>query len=443
MNIEKKKSFKDEIMAAIKEFSLEQLVRLAFVSGMRALPFIGLNGWFGYWEREHRQEHLFAVFHAIDCGYHYWRIEERNEDLLNRYANKFYCTPAYADAAGVAAKAAARAASRDVSRDTAGREADARAAAARAAAYAADTACRAGAEDADTARAAYSAANAAREAATLASYAVSFKLRSKMEEIILNDIKEIEEAQPIKHTDTEFYGKIWTLFQKALRDCGCDYWADLYQELFRNHFEFDIPELERRLEIWDKYKDFGAAAAGEHLLSTRNAINVKVVKEARIILIGKAGAGKTSLARRLVDPNAEMPSVRDETHGVDTTKLQLGEVEAHIWDFGGQAVIYSAHKCFLASRCVYIIVCDGRTEGTKEADIAKDFENIKHYGGQSKVFVVVNKYSNHKVNFNKQFIKEQYPDMYDGYYEIDIQEDKAAVKHLKEDLKLYIAEKPT
>jgi GTPase SAR1 family protein len=453
VSVVKKKSFKDEISEGIKEFSLEQKVRLAVVSGIRALPFIGINGQFEFWKKERNQMYLFAVFHALDCGYYFCKEIDRDRGSFYRYASRASVADYAYAAAYAAAEADAYANDDAISAAAAAVNA---AAAAHAAAnsvysvYADANAAAAVNADADTnvaatayaaaAHAAIKAANAARADATT-KYRTNF--RSKMKTIIKNDIKTIGAKQPIENTDTEFYGEVWTSFQTALRDCGCDYWADLYQDLFRNHFEFDIPELERRLDIWDRYKDYGAAAAGEHLQSTRDTINVKVVKEARIIFIGKAGAGKTSLARKLVDPEAEMPSVRDETHGVDIMRLQLGEVEAHIWDFGGQAVIYSAHKCFLASRCVYIIVCDGRTEGTKEADIAKDFENIKHYGGESKVFVVVNKYSNHKVNFNEQFFQEQYPDLYVRHYEIDIQEDKVAVKQLKYDLERYIAEKPT
>jgi GTPase SAR1 family protein len=362
---------------------------------VRALPIIGYKRNFDFWEKEKRQVYLYAIFSALDYSYAF----------------------SYGDSSG-ATSAAYFAAS-----NTANAASDAASSASDAASNAAS--------------------NAAFAASNTANAAFAASLNHEIKKVILDDIITIGANKRIENSDIAVYGDVWDSFLHALKECGCAYWADLYHKLFRNHFEFDQKELNRRLEIWDRYKDYGASAAGEHLLSTSKTSNVKIVKEARIILIGKAGAGKTSLAKKLVDENAAMPGQRDETHGVDTTVLTLGDVEAYLWDFGGQTVIYSAHRCFLASRCVYIIVCDGRTEGTEEAVIAKDFENIKYYGGQSKVFVVVNKYSGHKVNFNEQFFKDQYKDMYDGYYEIDIQEDQDALRKFKADLETYITGNPT
>jgi GTPase SAR1 family protein len=415
MNKGERAIFIDEVKNAIKDFDKEQIVRFTYVCGVRALPIIGYKRNFSFWEEEKQQDYLYALFYALDCSY----------ALSNRNSSKTTATAAYA--AANAANAATYAVTTYAS--------------AKAAYYSAKAAYTAA-----TAAYAATATNAAAytgDAAYAAVYAFALTLNYDIKKVIRDDIISIGSNKRMKHTDIAVYGEVGDSFLYALKECGCAYWADLYQELFRNHFEFNIRELDRRLEIWDLYKDFGASAAGEHLLSTRKASNVKIIKEARIILIGKAGAGKTSLAKKLVDENAAMPGQRDETHGVDTTVLSLGDVEAHLWDFGGQAVIYSAHKCFLARRCVYIIVCDGRTEGTEEAVIAKDFENIKYYGGQSKVFVVVNKYSGHKLNFNEQFFKEQYKDMYDGYYEIDIQEDQDALRRFKADLETYISGNPT
>ena len=50
------------------------------------------------------------------------------------------------------------------------------------------------------------------------------------------------------------------------------------------------------------------------------------LNEARIIILGDKGAGKTSLARRLIDINAEMPKDDDSTEGVTVS----------IWDLPGE-----------------------------------------------------------------------------------------------------------
>jgi GTPase SAR1 family protein len=439
---DKVKRFRNEVKEAIKDFDREQMVRFAFVCGVRALPIIGYRSNFNFWKEEKRQVYLYALFYALDCSYALSKRNSNRNDATVDYAAINYATTDRNGVTGAVTAAYAVATATN-------------AAIAYAIAYATEAAA-AVAEAAATVAYATEGATAVADAAAYAYAAIDAYAAAHAHAIISNyDIKKIIQDdiitiganKRIEHVNIAVYGNVWDYFLRALKECDCDYWANLYQELFRNHFEFDIKELNRRLAIWNRYHNYGAAAAGNHLQSTMDASKVRIEKEARVILIGKAGAGKTSLSRKLEKIRAKLPGPRDETHGVDVKVLSWGKnkkIKTHIWDFGGQAVIYSAHRCFLANRCVYIIVCDGRTEGTSEPVIAKDFENIRCYGRESKVFVVVNKYSDHKVNFNEKFFLDQYGDIYDGkYYEIDIQKDKEAILAFKADLEAFISENPT
>jgi hypothetical protein len=219
--------------------------RFAFVCGVRALPIIGYKKTLDCFKKEKLKVHLYALLYALDLSY----------SLSNRYSNRV----AYTAYAANAPFAAAHAASDN---------------AVFAAAYAA--ACAAYAAYADSSfTAAFSAASAAASAADATSKAA---INYEIKKVIREDIITIGTNKRIEHADIAVYGDVWDSFMHTLEECDCAYWVDLYQELFRNHFEFDKKELVRRLKICDRFKDVGASAAGEHLLSTRKASRVKSKK---------------------------------------------------------------------------------------------------------------------------------------------------------------------
>ena len=83
--------------------------------------------------------------------------------------------------------------------------------------------------------------------------------------------------------------------------------------------------------------------------------------EAKLLLLGEGGAGKTSLARRLINAKADMPE--DSTKGIDIHQYNFKTKEKEnftirIWDFGGQEIYHATHQFFLTKRSLYILVDD-------------------------------------------------------------------------------------
>ena len=94
------------------------------------------------------------------------------------------------------------------------------------------------------------------------------------------------------------------------------------------------------------------------------------LNEAKLILIGRGGAGKTSLVKRLVENQFE-PGEK-KTEGIQITQwsirlLDKEDVSLNVWDFGGQEIMHSTHQFFLTQRSVYLLVISGR-EGTEDLD---------------------------------------------------------------------------
>lgn len=92
---------------------------------------------------------------------------------------------------------------------------------------------------------------------------------------------------------------------------------------------------------------------------------VDYLYEAKLLIVGEGGAGKTSLLRRLYQPNEGLPEGEDTTKGIDihqhSFKLNNGrDFRLNVWDFGGQQIYYATHQFFLTKRSLYILLDDTR-----------------------------------------------------------------------------------
>jgi internalin A len=136
------------------------------------------------------------------------------------------------------------------------------------------------------------------------------------------------------------------------------------------------------------------------------------LNEAKLILLGRGGVGKTSLVNRLVhgtfDPNSA------KTEGIQITQWPVevdGEsVRLHVWDFGGQDILHATHQFFLTERTLYLVVLSGR-EGNEDADAEYWFKLVESFGGESPVYVVLNKIDEHPFDLIRRALKQKYPNI--------------------------------
>ena len=89
--------------------------------------------------------------------------------------------------------------------------------------------------------------------------------------------------------------------------------------------------------------------------------------EAKLIIVGEGSAGKTTLARKILDPNSSMPKPEETTKGIDVLewhfKMDNGQdFRVNIWDFGGQEIYHATHQFFLTKRSLYLLVADSRKD---------------------------------------------------------------------------------
>jgi len=93
------------------------------------------------------------------------------------------------------------------------------------------------------------------------------------------------------------------------------------------------------------------------------------IYEAKLMLVGEPGSGKTTLMNLLFDKKFPVPNNKQKsTLGIEVRQNWTFNVDdkkdfrAHIWDFGGQQIQYMLHQFFLTSDCVYVLMAEKRRE---------------------------------------------------------------------------------
>jgi len=428
--------FREQIRKELSDLSLKDTCFFAWLCAVRALPLLGARGNLKYWgkikNKDKRQSNLLALFRALDYGAAVHAIAGTTAAGAAITAASATAYAAYAAAAAAAYAAADAAyAAAAAAAYTAADAADATTAAADAA-YTAYTYADATTTITTTAVAAYAATAAdayatAADAATAAVDAAAAKRTIDLKPILLNDLTIIKSKKRDFNHDTALYKEIWGNFQSALRDIGCSYWGDWYASIFAKGFvldDDDYSEIKMRLNVPGEIIEQGAGAVARFTLDLKEW-GAERLDESRVLILGEKGSGKTSLALRIKDPGCDMPGDEDSTEGVDIIDWRVpgipgqrdSELNVHIWDFAGHVITHAAHRCFMSDRCLYILLINGRTEGDSRTEYW--LEQVRNYGGNSKVLIVVNIRDKHNVDLQENALMKEFTSIA-GFFYLDI-----------------------
>lgn len=147
--------------------------------------------------------------------------------------------------------------------------------------------------------------------------------------------------------------------------------------------------------------------------------------EAKIILVGEPEAGKTTLMKKILDAEYQVPNNEEkETIGITVEKFPFKHpqkqdinITAHIWDFGGQNIQYTMHQFFFTPDSLYILLLHDRKENT---DYDYWFNIIRVLGEGSPVIVVLNEVNKLGLpNFDFSTYKNRYNDLNMMKLEVD------------------------
>lgn len=113
----------------------------------------------------------------------------------------------------------------------------------------------------------------------------------------------------------------------------------------------------------------GGIDAIREFLRQQEEVGTDHLYEAKLLILGEGGAGKTTLARKLLDPDYELRPQEKSTEGIGVLRwdfpMEDGRTfRVNVWDFGGQEIYHATHQFFLTKRSLYALVADNRKEDT-------------------------------------------------------------------------------
>lgn len=127
---------------------------------------------------------------------------------------------------------------------------------------------------------------------------------------------------------------------------------------------------------------------------------------ARVLVVGPPRAGKTSLVERIT--KGSFSPRRRETNGINISQWRKhgGDRRIIFWDFGGQRYMHAAHRLFISSGTIFILVL----EVANVDSIEYWLQLISGLSRSSQVLVVVNKVDQPVNNdLDRRLLRNKYP----------------------------------
>jgi hypothetical protein len=143
--------------------------------------------------------------------------------------------------------------------------------------------------------------------------------------------------------------------------------------------------------------------------------------EAKVLILGDGGAGKTSLLRRLYQADLPLPAEDESTKGIDIHRHEFTDAaerpfQLNVWDFGGQQIYHATHQFFLTKRSLYILVDDNRYSQAVQDDGFKYWlEMIEAFSDGSPVLIFQNEKAWRSKVIDEAGIKGRFPNVKDVY----------------------------
>lgn len=138
--------------------------------------------------------------------------------------------------------------------------------------------------------------------------------------------------------------------------------------------------------------------------------------EAKVLILGEGGAGKTSLLRRLYQTDLPLPTEDQTTRGIDIHRQDFTAdngkpFRLNVWDFGGQQIYHATHQFFLTKSSLYILVDDTRKDDKSIHDEAFKFwlEVVETLSDSSPLLIFQNEKGGRSKSIDEPGIKGRFP----------------------------------
>jgi len=134
--------------------------------------------------------------------------------------------------------------------------------------------------------------------------------------------------------------------------------------------------------------------------------------EAKLLIVGEAGAGKTTLAQKIQNPDYQLQE-EDSTRGIDIIPWYFPynnqrDFRMNIWDFGGQEIYHATHQFFLTKRSLYTLVVDTRKEDT---DFYYWLNIVELLSDNSPLLIIKNEKQDREREINERGLRGQFTNL--------------------------------
>ncbi|MEM1293248.1 MAG: COR domain-containing protein [Cyanobacteria bacterium P01_H01_bin.162] len=140
--------------------------------------------------------------------------------------------------------------------------------------------------------------------------------------------------------------------------------------------------------------------------------------EAKLLIVGEGGAGKTSLLRRLFLPDLGLPAEDETTRSIDIHRHEFPMADGrsfrlNTWDFGGQQIYHATHQFFLTKRSLYVLVDDTRSDHKSIHDEGFKFwlEVVETLSESSPLLIFQNEKGGRSKQIDKPGIQGRFPNV--------------------------------
>ncbi|MCC5643666.1 TIR domain-containing protein, partial [Nostoc sp. CHAB 5824] len=135
--------------------------------------------------------------------------------------------------------------------------------------------------------------------------------------------------------------------------------------------------------------------------------------EAKFLIVGEGGAGKTSLAKKIKDETYELQQNEESTQGIEVIQWDFTlpngkDFCVNIWDFGGQEIYHQTHQFFLSKRSLYALVADTRKENT---DFYWWLKVVELLSDKSPVLIIKNEKQNRQCEVNEGQLRGEFSNL--------------------------------
>jgi Leucine-rich repeat (LRR) protein/GTPase SAR1 family protein len=164
-------------------------------------------------------------------------------------------------------------------------------------------------------------------------------------------------------------------------------------------------------EIWGDPGDIQAILS--FYFQTQDPSATEPLYEAKFIIVGEGGAGKTTLAKKLKNADYKIDPDESKTHGINIIRWEFEQsngkpFRVNIWDFGGQEILHATHQFFLTERSLYTLLVDERRENP---NLYYWLNIVRLLSENSPVFIIKNEKQDCECPFNEGQLRAEFDNL--------------------------------